>query len=216
MTPVAIFDLDETLIDGNAGVIFIRHLYFGGIIKGRYRKIIPIEIYKYITGAIGEDRMVELGSECLEGIHKKVLEKEAQLCFEQRLLNKIDPAIQSILKIHQNLGHITILASGSPIFIADAVGKALGFDYILASRPIINDEGICTNKIDRPLCYKEGKLHRVSMLFEELGLSRWSVTFYSDSPDDMPLLTWVINPCVVKPSKEMELISRREGFYIIG
>ena len=210
----AIFDLDETLLEGNAGVIFIRHLYFKGIIKGAYRKIIPMEVYRYITGSISEDRMVELGSKALMGIHQDVLYREARCCLEEKLKDKFNEHILSILEIHKNLGHTTILASGSPVYIVRAVGDFLGFDHVLGSRVRVED-GVCTDVIEEPLCYKEGKLMRVERLLEKLGGTRWQCVFYSDSSDDLALLGWVMNPCAVRPEKDMERISKDRGFFVI-
>ena len=50
----AIFDLDHSTLDGNAGLLFTRSLYLKGLFSPAIRKQIPGLIYRYVAGKATE------------------------------------------------------------------------------------------------------------------------------------------------------------------
>src|SRR5215471_13370672 len=79
----AIFDLDDSTLDGNAGVLFTRFLYRRGLLPEAYRRQIPALIYRYALGRATEEEMVEFGSRCQEGLPEALIRQSAAECFAE-------------------------------------------------------------------------------------------------------------------------------------
>jgi phosphoserine phosphatase len=70
----------------------------------------------------------------------------------------------------------------------------------------------------RTPAFREGKIERVERWLEELGLYLGGfrrTTFYSDSLNDLPLLSRVSNPVAVDPDPTLEAHARPMGWQIM-
>ena len=79
----AIFDVDDSLLDGNAGTIFTWYLYSEKIMRPEMRARIPRIIYEYARHRLTEQDMVEVGSRCQQGLRADELKAHAHRCFQQ-------------------------------------------------------------------------------------------------------------------------------------
>ena len=64
----AVFDIDDSLLDGNAGTIFTWFLYSNREMVPSVRSAVPRALYDYARKRLSEADMVALGSKCLMGI----------------------------------------------------------------------------------------------------------------------------------------------------
>ncbi|MNF02546.1 hypothetical protein D3C80_2017060 [compost metagenome] len=65
------------------------------------------------------------------------------------------------------------------------------------------------------LTYREGKVVRLNAWLEEQGESLAGAHFYSDSRNDLPLLSMVENPRVVNPDPALRAHAEEAGWPIL-
>src|SRR6266542_2417591 len=81
----AIFDVDDSLLDGNAGTIFTCYLYSEKVMRAEQRSRIPRTIYEYARHRLSEQDMVEVGSRCQQGLYADDLKAHAHRCLGRHL-----------------------------------------------------------------------------------------------------------------------------------
>src|SRR4030088_2667099 len=85
----AVFDIDDSLLDGNAGTIFTWYLYSNREMAPQVRSAVPRALYDYARKRLSESDMVALGSKCQRGIGPDRLGVLAQKCFQQYVKKRI-------------------------------------------------------------------------------------------------------------------------------
>src|SRR5512134_1086577 len=182
----AIFDVDDSLLDGNAGTIFTWYLYSEKLMKPEMRSRIPRIIYEYARHRLSEQDMVEVGSRCQQGLYADEIRAHAHRCFERHLRKRITSGAIRQIRKHLLSGHFVAIASGSSQYIVDEVGRHLRVAAGVGTRPRIV-EGKATDQVVPPVVLKEGKRSAVEALAERLDVDLSRSFLYSDSIADVPL-----------------------------
>jgi HAD superfamily hydrolase (TIGR01490 family) len=210
----AIFDVDDSLLDGNAGTIFTWYLYSEKLMRPEVRSRIPRIIYEYARHRLTEQDMVEVGSRCQQGLYADDLRAHAHACFERHVRKRITSGAIRQIRKHLLSGHFVAIASGSPQYIVDEVGRHLRVHAALGTRTRIVD-GKATDQIVPPVVFKEGKRSAVEALLEKHDLDISKSFLYSDSPADVPLFEEMGNPVVVNPKTPFRDLANRRGWEIV-
>src|SRR5512145_1351807 len=192
----AIFDVDDSLLDGNAGTIFTWYLYSEKLMKPEMRSRIPRVIYEYARHRLSEQDMVEVGSRCQQGLYADDLRAHAHACFERHLRKRITSGAIRQIRKHLLSGHFVAIASGSSQYIVDEVGRHLRVHAAIGTRTRIVD-GRATDQIVPPVVFREGKREAVERICEQWDLDLSRSWLYSDSQADVPLFEAVGHPVVV-------------------
>lgn len=203
----AIFDLDHSTLDGNAGLLFTRHLYLKGVIPSLYRRQIPTLIYRYAVGKATEAEMIEFGSRCQDGLSEAAVSALAAECFAQSVKPRITREGQETVRGHLLRGHLVIVASGSPYAIVAEAARFLGAHVAIGTRVRIR-EGRLLGEIDTPISFQEGKRDRVLEALGRFGIEPGRAALYSDAAADLPLFERVGRPVVVNPEPEFATLAR--------
>ncbi len=210
----AVFDADDSLLDGNAGTIFTWYLYSEKIMRPEVRSRIPRVIYEYARRRLTERDMVEAGSKCQIGLRADDLKAHAHACFERHLRKRITAGAVRQIRKHLLSGHFVVLASGSPQYIVDELARHLHVHAALGTRTRIVD-GRATDQILPPIVFQEGKREAVERLAEQYDLDLEKSWLYSDSVADIPLFEAVGNPVVVNPKPPFRAVAERRGWQVV-
>ena len=151
----AIFDVDDSLLDGNAGTIFSWYLYSEKIMLPEIRSRIPRLVYEFARRRLGEKDMVELGSRCQAGLWVDDIRTHAQTCFERHLKKRITEGAVRQIRKHLLSGHYVLIASGSPQYIVDEVARHLRVHAAIGTRTRAVD-GKATADLLPPSCSRTG------------------------------------------------------------
>jgi HAD superfamily hydrolase (TIGR01490 family) len=211
----AIFDVDDSLLDGNAGTIFTWFLYSERAMRPEVRTRIPRVIYEYARHRLTEQDMVEVGSKCQQGLYADDLRALAHRCFERHLRKRITSGGIRQIRKHLLSGHFVVVASGSSQYIVDEVGRHLRVHAAIGTRTRIVD-GRVTDQIVAPVVFKDGKRAAIEALAQKLDLDLERSFLYSDSMADEPLFEAVGNPVVVNPKAPFREVARRRGWEIVA
>jgi len=210
----AVFDADDSLLDGNAGTIFTWYLYSERIMRPEVRSRIPRVIYEYARRRLTERDMVELGSRCHLGLQADEIKAHAHACFERHLRKRITTGALRQIRKHLLSGHFVMLASGSPQYIVDELARHLRVHAAVGTRTRIVD-GRATEQIIPPVVFQEGKREAVERIAERYDLDMARSWLYSDSAADVPLFEAVGNPVVVNPKPPFREEAERRGWQVV-
>ncbi|WP_242345161.1 HAD family hydrolase [Anaeromyxobacter terrae] len=207
----AIFDVDDSLLDGNAGTIFTWYLYNQKVMRPEMRARIPRIIYEYARHRLTEQDMVEVGSRCQQGLYADDLRAHAHACFERHLRRRITSGAMRHIRRHLLSGHFVLIASGSPQYVVDEIGRHLRVHAAIGTRTRVVD-GKVTDQVVPPVVFREGKRAAVEAVLEKWDLDPARSWLYSDSIADVPLFEAVGNPVVVNPKAPFRALAERRGW----
>jgi HAD superfamily hydrolase (TIGR01490 family) len=210
----AVFDVDDSLLDGNAGTIFTWYLYRQKVMRPEIRAGFPRIIYDFARRRLGELDMVEVGSRCHLGLRADELKAHAHACFERHLRKRITSGAVRQIRKHLLSGHFVLIASGSPQVIIDEVATHLGVHAAIGTRTRIVD-GKATDQIVPPVVFREGKREAVERICERWDLDLGRSWVYSDSQADVPLFEAVGHPVVVNPKEAFKAVAEQRGWQVV-
>ena len=211
----AIFDVDDSLLDGNAGTIFTWYLFNQKVMRPEVRSRIPRIIYEYARHRLTEQDMVEVGSKSQQGIRADELKAHAHACFERHLRKRITNGALRQIRKHLLSGHFVLVASGSPQYIVDEIGSHLRAHVAIGTRTKVVD-GRATDQIVPPVVFRDGKRAAVEAIAERFDLDLGRSWLYSDSAADAPLFEAVGNPVVVNPKAPFREVAVKRGWEVVA
>jgi HAD superfamily hydrolase (TIGR01490 family) len=197
--PLAIFDLDETLIAGDCSSLWSQEMArLEWVDRESFLKHEAHLMEEYAHGRLA---MEEYMAYTLEPLVGRTLE-EVEYVVAPFVEDVIEPLIHSdamrCIAEHRARGDRIVVISASAHFLVAAIAERLGIEEVLAIDVEIN-HGMLTGRTEGVLTYREGKVTRLNAWLQQEGELLDSATFYSDSRNDLPLLERVNHPRVVNP-----------------
>src|SRR5205807_521792 len=107
----AVFDIDDSLLDGNAGTIFTWFLYSNREMVPSVRSQVPRALYEYARKRLSEADMVALGSRSQQGIRADKLRELARRCFDRHVKKRVTQHGLRTVRRHLLQGNLVIVAS---------------------------------------------------------------------------------------------------------
>jgi len=212
---LVIFDLDNTILNGDSDYAMINYLVHTQALDERAGKQNQIFIEDYQRGELDFDAYTTFALSAYIGMTRTEI-NEYMLPFVAKV---IEPMINTLaLKIihdHGDSGDTILLASATNELIVQPIAKRLDIQNVIGTQvKFINDK--CTGEYIPPSALGEGKLQLVQQWMQKNNFDDFSgVTFYSDSINDLPLLEAVDFPKAVNPDAMLEKISLERGWEII-
>jgi phosphatidylglycerophosphatase C len=202
--PLAVFDLDGTLIRGDSFLPFVL-----GYARSR-RRLWPFLTLPVYLGLYASRLMSDRSAKqrvlvsCLRGEAKLTVAGHAERFCNRWVRPRLRDNVVARLREHQLAGHRVVLLSASPDVYVPAIGKYLGIDEVLCTR-VRGDADSWEGHIDGLNCKGEAK---VRLLCEYLGVDRWpGESFaYGDSKSDLPVLQWASRGFLVTKHGELERV----------
>ena len=215
MNKLVIFDLDNTILNGDSDYAMINYLVHTQALDERAGKQNQIFIEDYQRGELDFNAYTTFALSAYVGMTRSEI-NEYMLPFVAKV---IEPMINTLaLKIihdHGDRGDTILLASATNELIVQPIAKRLDIQNVIGTQvKFINDK--CTGEYIPPSALGEGKLKLVQQWMQRNNFDDFSgVTFYSDSINDLPLLEAVDFPKAVNPDAMLEKISLKRGWEII-
>ena len=216
MKKLAIFDLDNTLLNGDSDHAWGEFLVTQGYVDGAYYETRNDQFYQdYKNGTLDINEYLEFALAPLTE-HSMY---ELALMHQRFMLDAINPMLQdkaaSLLDEHRQQGHFLLIITATNSFVTHPIATLLGVDDILATDPEIIG-GIYTGKIAGTPCFQEGKVARLNQWLTENQYSLDGSYFYSDSINDLPLLEVVEKPIAVDADEKLTAIASQRDWPLIS
>ncbi len=216
-TTAAFFDVDNTIIQGASIFHLARGLHrrqffttrelLGAAWKQAYFRVAGIEDPEHVA----EARSSALAF--IEGHTVEELEEIGEEIFDETMAERIWPGTRALAQMHLDQGQRVWLVTAAPVEIARTIARRLGLTGALGT-VAEHVDGVYTGRLVGEMLHGPAKAVAVSELaaLEGLDLSRCSA--YSDSHNDLPLLSLVGDPCVVNPDARLREHARAQGWRI--
>ena len=213
---LVIFDLDNTILNGDSDYSWINFLIEEGHVNKKEYELKNKYFYdQYYEGKLNYDEWAEFALSTIKG---KTLSQITDL-LTHFVNTVIEPMINiyalRLLHKHNHDNDIMLLASATNSVIVQPIAKRLGFKNIVATEVEVID-GVYTGKVFGRPALGEGKLIKVTEWAASYGINNFEDTiFYSDSINDLPLLSKVRTPKAVNPDDQLRKISERNNWEVI-
>ena len=158
---LAIFDLDNTILNGDSDYSWIKFLIdIGYVDKQEYEKKNQYFYDKYYEGNLDYDEWAEFALSTIKGKKPEDIED----LLSEFLSSVIEPMINiyalRLLHNHHHNNDVMLLASATNSVIVNPIAKRLGFENIVATEVEIID-GVYSGKVQDIPALGEGKLQKV-------------------------------------------------------
>lgn len=121
---------------------------------------------------------------------------------------------QARLQAHQAAGDCVALLSGTPQFMADAIGRFLGVEHCLGTRCSLQAARF-TNAPPWRHPYGPAKIEAAGQLAEQTGLPLAEAVAYGDSINDSWLFEQVGQAVAVMPDQRLQALAKQRGWEVI-
>jgi HAD superfamily hydrolase (TIGR01490 family) len=213
-TALSVFDLDHTLLSANCSFKFGSFLYRNKLISSRtlcacliyyarhkWFNLSLNQVHRQIFNCLFKDKL------------KKTIEVEALRFLEENLRNLYYEPVLNRLQKAQDAGHYIVILSSSPDFLVGPIAKKLNVNEY---KPTIYqaDKNGYFNQIDHVLD-GDDKANHVLSLQKKFNIPKESVTVYSDSYLDLPVLKIAGKAIGVVPDGYLRRVCLLEKWEII-
>lgn len=213
---LAIFDLDNTLIAGDSDHAWGEFLVDKNLVDSQWYKAQNDKFYAdYCAGQLNIIAYSEFVFSFLAQHDTAYLQQLHQQFMSEVIRPIMLPKAQALIAEHSAAGDELLIITATNRFITQAIGEAFGIPQLLATEPEKVD-GRYTGKVLGVPCYKEGKITRYQAWLAQQNKHFDKVTFYSDSHNDLPLLSIVDVPVVVDADAKLLAHAQEKGWQILS
>lgn len=211
----AFFDLDNTMIRGTSLIQLGKGLYARKYFKVRIiLRALWLEACFRATGAEHEGHIIEARETVLsiiKGRSVAELTHDAEQVFNESIAERIWPQARALAAGHLDAGRPVWLITAAPVEMAAVVARHLGLSGAIGTRAESVD-GIYTGRLEGPMMHGPAKADAVRGLVGDHGYELDRCSAYSDSFNDLPMLSMVGDPHVVNPDSDLLRHARSAGW----
>jgi HAD superfamily hydrolase (TIGR01490 family) len=214
--PIALFDLDNTLLAGDSDYLWGVFLVEQEIVDGDYYERENSRFYaEYKAGKLDIFEFLRFSLRPLRDNDPALL---MQL-RETFLMEKIDPIIPAasrrLVDKHREAGDELLIITATNAFVTAPIAQRFGIEHLIATEPEVI-EGQYTGNVAGEPCFRQGKVNRLNFWLQEHQMDMRDSWFYSDSHNDLPLLEKVDHPVAVDPDEVLAEQAKARGWPVIS
>jgi HAD superfamily hydrolase (TIGR01490 family) len=213
----AFFDVDNTVMQG-ASIFHLakglhRRQFFttrdilGAAWKQAYFRVVGVEDPEHVADARNS------ALSFIAGHTVKELEELGEEIFDEAMAHRIWPGTRALAQLHLDQGQRVWLVTAAPIEIASIIARRLGLTGAMGTVSEHLD-GVYTGLLVGDLLHGPAKAEAVKALAGREGLDLGECSAYSDSYNDLPMLTLVGDPCAINPDTKLRAHARANGWRI--
>ena len=149
------------------------------------------------------DRLLTRAATFLRGESLTDLNAVCEQLFEEQISGRIYPLMRRIVDAHHERGHTVALSSSALIIHAAPVARDLRIPHVICNDFEIDDSGLLTGRVKRPIVWGANKASAVQRFCGEHGIDLGRSYFYADGDEDAALMELVGHPRPVNPRPGM-------------
>lgn len=213
---LTIFDLDNTLLGGDSDYLWGQFLTERGIVDGIDHERENQQFYAdYLAGTLDIYAFLAFQLRPLAEHGMASLHAWRAEFLREKIQPILLPKARELVEDHRARGDTLLIITATNRFITAPIVEQFGVENLLATEPEIENGRYTGGVVDTP-CYREGKVTRLHKWLAERGESLSESSFYSDSHNDLPLLSLVTHPVAVDPDETLARHARASSWPIIS
>jgi HAD superfamily hydrolase (TIGR01490 family) len=217
---LALFDLDHTLLPLDSDYEWGQFLVRIGAVDGAAFARRNADFYaQYEAGTLDPVEYLEFALGTLAQFAPGQLTDWHLQFMEEVVRPAILPAALDLVKQHQDADHLVAIVTATNRFVTGPIAKAFGVANLIAAEPDVGADGRITGKLSGIPTSGEGKIVHTKTWLASLGKSLDSFErsyFYSDSQNDIPLLSVVTHPVATNPNARLRTHAQAHGWPIMN
>lgn len=217
LTAAAFFDVDNTLVQGSS------MLHFGRGLAARnyftYRDVLGFVYAQAKFQLTGRENSEDVAAgrrkalAFIEGRSTAELVTLGEEIYDEIIADKIWPGTRELTQMHLDAGQQVWLVTATPYELAETIARKLGLTGALGTVAESVD-GVFTGRLVGEILHGAGKAHAVRSLAIREGLNLKRCTAYSDSFNDVPMLSLVGTAVAINPDAALRDLARQRGWEI--
>jgi HAD superfamily hydrolase (TIGR01490 family) len=212
----AFFDVDNTIMRGASIFHLARGLYERKFFTIRDIARFGWQQVSFVLLGENMEHVAEIQEKALSfvaGHSVAELRAIGEEVFDEFMADKIWPGTHALARMHIEAGQRVWLVTATPVEVADVIARRLGLTGALGTVAESVD-GIYTGRLVGEPMHGAAKVEAIKALAEREGLDLSRCSAYSDSANDIPLLSLVGHPFAVNPDATLRAYARGEGWRV--
>ena len=217
---LALFDLDHTLIpldsDHEWGEFLART---GAIDAVAFQKSNDEWYAQYQAGTLDPVKYLEFAFGTIAQFPRQQLDDWHAQFMAEVIRPSMVPAAQAVVQKHLDAGDLVAIVTATNSFVTAPIAELFKVEHLIASRPEVDADGRITGKLLDSPTYGPGKVTHTNDWLAGLGktLNDFDASyFYSDSQNDIPLLSCVTHPVATNPNERLKAHAIANGWPILN
>jgi HAD superfamily hydrolase (TIGR01490 family) len=213
---LALFDLDNTLLDGDSDYAWAQFLIEEGVLHAdEYNAKNEWFYERYKDGTLDIHEFLDFQLAPLARHPRVQLDAWHNEFMQRKVRPMILPKAPELIAKHSDA--LTAIVTATNRFITRPIADELGVRDLIAT-DIEEVDGTFTGKARGTPTFREGKIARVNEWLASRGhrLDDFESWFYSDSLNDLPLLERVTHPVAVDPDATLRAHAAERGWPVIS
>ena len=219
MMNLALFDLDHTLLpidsDHEWGQFLVRIGAVDGVAFARRND----DFYaQYQAGTLDPVEYLEFALGTLAAFPRARLDQMQAQYMQEVVLPAIRPAARALLQKHLDAGDLVAIVTATNHFVTAPIARALGVEHLIAAMPELDADGNLTGRLLGTPTQGAGKIVHTEAWLAKMGKTLadfGTVHFYSDSHNDLPLMSLVSHPVATNPNAQLKTHAAAHGWPLI-
>ena len=216
---LALFDLDNTLLSGDSDFEWSQFLIEQGVLDRELFEAKNLAFYEqYKAGTLDIHEFLDFQLKPLSRHARKVLDQWHEDFMRIKVHPMMGDKARALVNEHLAAGDVCVVITATNSFVTAPIVREFGIEHLIATDPEQKD-GEFTGGVAGVPSFREGKVARMEQWMKERGWSWDSFEqscFYSDSLNDLPLLSKVKRPVAVDPDATLRAHAEQQGWPVIS
>jgi HAD superfamily hydrolase (TIGR01490 family) len=217
LTAAAFFDVDNTMMVGASIFHFAR-----GLAARKYFSTADLAGFAWqqvkfrVAGRETQDGIATSREQALSFVAGRSVSQLITLgeeIYDDLMADKIWAGTRALAQMHIDAGQRVWLVTATPVELAGIIARRLGLTGALGTVAESVD-GVYTGRLVGEMLHGKAKAHAVRSLAAKEGLDLRRCTAYSDSANDVPMLSVVGTAVAVNPDQGLRDAARKRGWEI--
>ncbi len=216
---LALFDLDHTLIPIDSDYEWGQFLCRVGAVDREAFTARNQDFYRqYQQGTLDPVEYLEFAFGTLKRFPRAQLDAWHAQFMDEVIRPAMRKEARALVEEHRQAGELVAIITATNRFVTGPIAQAFGIDHLIAAEPELTAGGEITGRLVGTPPYGPGKVTNMhawlASMDKTLGDFERS-TFYSDSQNDIPLLSIVTHPVATNPNAALARHAEAQGWPIL-
>ncbi|MEW9527681.1 HAD family hydrolase [Microbispora sp. NPDC049125] len=213
----AFFDVDNTIIRGASIYHFARGLAARGLFTSQdLMKFALGQALFRIRGNENPEHIAkakEMALAFVAGIKVDEVVRLGEEIYDEVMADRVWTGTRALAQAHLDAGQRVWLVTATPVELARVIAQRLGLTGALGT-VAETTEGAYTGRLVGDLLHGPAKAEAVRALARREGLDLSRCSAYSDSANDLPMLSLVGHPYAINPDSELREHAEESGWEV--
>ena len=213
----AFFDVDNTMMQGASIYHFARGLAARDFFTWKDLATFAMKQVSFrIKGVEDPAHMEEAKEAALAFVAGHEVDEVVRLgeeIYDELMAGRIWSGTRALAQLHLDAGQRVWLVTAAPAELASLIARRLGLTGALGT-VAENRDGIYTGRLVGEPLHGPAKAEAIRALADREGLDLTRCSAYSDSVNDLPMLSLVGHPVAVNPDAQLRRHARANGWEI--